>query len=116
SLVDATDMFYLENPGYDGAPDSENLNIDVPSDTKNWTIDFNECASGSNGKIGCSIEAMPKWESGYSIRYASVNFSGGSEEDDFAGKFVCEEEEDINICGGVSSHRVYDDVDHIYEL
>ena len=116
SLVDATDMFYLENPGYDGMPDTENLNIDVPSDTKNWRIGFNECAAGENRKIGCSIEAAPKWERGYHIQYDSINYSGGPEENTFAGKFICFEE-DTNICSRLSSNLIEDGGDYrVYEL
>ena len=116
SLIDATDMFYLENPGYVGGPGSESLNVDVPSDTKNWTISMDECGRGVNGKIGCMAIAGPKWESGYNIYYYSPNYGGGPEEDDFAGKFTCEGN---SICKGVGSHLFYEDEEndmYYYEL
>ena len=106
SLIDATDMFYLENPGYVGGPGSESLNIDVPADTKNWTIGIDECTSGQSGKIGCTACAEPKWESGYRIWYTSPNYDGGPEEDDYAGKFTCEGN---SICKGVGSRLFYED-------
>ncbi len=115
SVVDATDMFYLAN-GNDAEINIENLDIDVPSETKNWTIYVNECAAGDNGKVGCSMEASPKWESGYYIQYDSVNFSGGPEKDVFAGKFLCHDD-CTNICSGLSSNQIVDDGDSCaYEL
>ena len=114
TLVDATDMFFLAN-GTENAPSAADLDLDVPSDTKNWTISLDECIR-NNGKNGCSAVAEPKWESGYDIRYYSPNYGGGPEEDHYAGKFTCEGN---SICKEVSSRLIFEDEEndeYAYEL
>ena len=107
SLVDATDMFYLAN-GTDVAWSIENLDIDVPSDTKNWMIYIDDCLCGgiATSKCGCVAVAEPKWENGYGIAYYSSNYSGGPEEDEYAGKFTCVDDADTGICSGLSSKPI----------
>ena len=107
SLSDAADMFYLAN-GTDVEWSKENLDIDVPSDTKNWTISFDECLCGeiNRSTCGCVSLAEPKWESGYAIRYHSPNYDGGPEEDDMAGKFICDSDiinGNEEICKGLGT-------------
>ena len=116
SIVDATDVFYLENPG--GDPRDGGLNIDFPSETNNWrSIYIDECLQGSNGKTGCCVMAEPKWESGYEVKYYSINYDGGPEEDKIAGKFVCSDD-GAEICRGLSSYPITGEgfVDGLYEL
>ena len=115
SLVDATDIFLLENSGFEDFPiDTESLNVDVPSDTKNWKIEVDECLTGENGKIGCTAAAGPKWESGYHLYYYSPNYNGGLEENEWAGKFTCSGN---SICKGLGAHLIEEgDGLYTYEL
>lgn len=116
ALINATDRFYLENPG--GDPSDGGLDIDIPHETNNWSIYLDDCDIGSNGKIGCGGVASPKWEDGYSIYYKSPNYAGGPEEDDWAGKFICASSTD-SICKGLSSQVLVEneeDEEYAYEL
>ncbi len=113
AIVDATDVFYLANPN--GDPRQGGLDIDFPSETNNWEVYIDECFVASNGKVGCSAMADPKWESGYSIYYYSANYSGGPEEDPKAGKFVCIDDDGSTICKGLSSRQIERDDEDDYE-
>lgn len=95
-LAEATDLYILQHGTSEGIDSSswDNLDIDVPSETKNWEYAVDECISGSNGKTGCWIIAIPKFESGYFITLSSTNYDGG--EWLYAGRFVC----DSVITGG----------------
>ncbi len=114
AFADATDRWFLEN-GTDGVPILDNLDIDVPTETKNWTIEKDECVI-KNGKRGCLLIAYPKWESGYAIDYASINYDGGPEENEFAGKFFCDadiNDGNVEICQGLSTQQIQE---KLYEL
>ncbi len=89
-LVEATDLYILQNGNANGIAfsDWDNLDIDVPSETKDWEYGVDECIPGTNGKIGCWVVAMPKFESGYFIAMTSMNYDGGDFE--HAGKFLCD--------------------------
>ena len=115
SMADATDVALLANPSNDPKYDG-GLDIDFPSETNNWTISIDECAPGANGKKGCLLIAYPKWESGYVIEYASINYNGGLEENEFAGKFLCDADIDDGneeICKGLSTQQIQE---KLYEL
>ena len=94
AIVEATDVCILSTG--DGCNWSL-LDIDVPSETDNWSYYIDECATGSNGKNGCKVVAEPKFESGYTIMYSSVLYDGGPEEDEYAGKFVCYFDNDNDV-------------------
>ena len=113
ALVNAQDLYILEN----GDASSEwgkgsdlgwdELSIEVPTETKNWTFHQEECVSGSNGKVGCGVYAEPKWESGYQIECWSPNYDGGS--DDFSGSCFCstllDSEEGVKICKSLGTYE-----------
>ena len=80
ALVDATDRYFLQN-GY-GDWSYDDLDIEMPTEYKNWDIAEDECADG-----GCLFYARPKWETGYQIKYASQRYFNG--EDIECGNFIC---------------------------
>ena len=91
NLVTATDMYILSNGTSEGIftgepADFSNLDIDVPTQTKNWNYYIDECIPGSNGKTGCWIEADPLFETGYSISFVSNNYDGEGYQ---KGKYIC---------------------------
>ena len=111
-LADAQDVYFLSHPALPAVYSTvdewnQRLDINFPEDTKNWSFYTDECAAdfnapGNNGLTGCANYAGPKWESGYSIGYASPNYNSGVT--DFSGHFICTTDE--TICtglGGVQS-------------
>jgi len=105
-LTDAQDVWYLSTNSVN-SPTWEELDVEIPTETKNWSFYRDECAAdfdvpGNNGLTGCANYARPKWESGYNIGYASPNYNSGVT--DFSGHFICTIDE--TICtglGGVQS-------------
>ncbi len=99
ALANAGDLYILES-GNSNWTSWEELSIEVPTESRNWEFEGEECVSGINGKLGCGFVARPKWESGYQIDYWSPNYDGGSEENDMAGNFLCygSTEEGRKIC------------------
>ena len=89
AVIDATDRCILANGntahcGWNG------LDVEVPTDTKNWHYYIDECSDGGTGIWGCTAFAEPKFETvNYQIVYSSVNYNGGPDSDDWAGKFIC---------------------------
>ena len=106
SLIKAEDLYILEN-GNTYWNSWEDLSIEVPTETKNWTFHQEECIPGSNGKVGCGVYAEPKWESGYQIECWSPNYDGGS--DDFSGSCFCstllDSEEGVKICKSLGTYE-----------
>ena len=98
ALVDASDVYILQH-GTGNGLSLESLDIEVPTQTKNWTFEFNECALNySQGREGCSFFAYPQFETGYSIEYSSINYDDNSSPgkllcfvDDEAGQKICEQ-------------------------
>ncbi|MBR3604228.1 MAG: prepilin-type N-terminal cleavage/methylation domain-containing protein [Elusimicrobiaceae bacterium] len=97
ALANAEDLYILEH-GESGWTSWEELSIETPTESKNWTFHQEECITGSNGKIGCGVYAEPKWERGYSIEYWSYNYDGG--DSIVSGKYYCNSwtDEDEKIC------------------
>ena len=92
---DAIDRCILANGNADTCGWNE-LDIEVPAETKNWSYYRDECPEGQNGKVGCAVFAEPKFETlNYLISYCSINYDGGPDEDTKAGKFGC----DTNLVG-----------------
>ena len=90
ALITAEDFYFLANGSMSYWDSWDDLDIQVPTESKNWIFKQEECISGSNGKTGCGVYAQPKWESGYEISYWSANYDGGAEENpDMAGQFLC---------------------------
>ena len=88
ALVDASDRYILET-GDTSNVDLSNLDISIPTETKNWSYSTDDCGGGTNGKSGCRFVASPSFENGYEIAYASINYYGGEEWDETAGHFAC---------------------------
>ncbi|MBR2865100.1 MAG: prepilin-type N-terminal cleavage/methylation domain-containing protein, partial [Elusimicrobiaceae bacterium] len=63
SLIKAEDLYILEH-GDIGWDSWENLSIEIPTETKNWTFGEEECV-GITSAGGCGATASPKWETGY---------------------------------------------------
>ena len=90
ALITAEDFYFLANGSMSYWDSWDDLDIQVPTESKNWIFQQEECISGSNGKTGCGVYAQPKWENGYEISYWSANYDGGAEENpDMAGQFLC---------------------------
>lgn len=81
SLIKAEDLYILEN-GNNEWNSWEDLSIEVPTETKNWTFHQEECILN-----GCGVYASPKWESGYQIECWSSNYENG--ESILSGKYHC---------------------------
>lgn len=87
ALANAEDLYILAHGGATDWTSWDDLDITVPTESKNWTFDQEECIS--NGTTGCGVIAQPKLETGYQIEYWSSGYDGGSKESALAGKFFC---------------------------
>lgn len=97
ALVKAEDLHILAN----GEPvwsSWDEFDITVPTETKDWIFEQEECVGGSAG-IGCGVLATPKKESGYQIESWSVNYDGGPKENALAGKMFC-------AAGDANGHKI----------
>ena len=87
TLVNAEDLYILSTGGTDWTS-WDDLDITVPTETKNWTFDQEECI-GNGNKIGCGVFAVSKSEPHYQIEYWSMNYDGGPTMNPLAGKLFC---------------------------
>ena len=96
SLIKAEDLYILEH-GDIGWDSWENLSIEIPTETKNWTFGEEECV-GITSAGGCGATASPKWETGYMIEYWSPKYDDGTSV--LSGKFICyyDTDEGEKIC------------------
>lgn len=110
--VDAADRHYLNSTVN---PSLDDLDIEIQTNTKNWHIYEDECMC-DKGKCGCSIEAEPKWEDEYIIRYVSNGYNAG--EGPHNGKFICASwsENGRKICKSLGGKQVEDDDESYYEI
>ena len=112
ALVDASDVSILQRGNYDNIMTS--LDIEVPTQTKNWTFVLDECAPNSQGKVGCAFYAEPRFETGYSIYYSSSNY-----DDEWANKWLCgpDDEAGQKICQPLGKDMELEDYEFgIYEM
>ena len=114
AIIDATDRAILANT------DTEDvyaiysaIDVDVEKDTKNWSFTLEECIDGGTKLPGCYADARPKWESGYSIEFYSVNYDGGSA---YGGKFTCYAYDDNGhkICKSLGGQPIEGESDEYY--
>ena len=113
ALVDASDVYILQHGNYDDLS-MESLDIKVPTQSKNWVFENDECALNSQGKMGCSFLAFPRFETGYIITYASPNY-----EDDWAGKWICDPDDETGqkICQQLGTDMELEDYEFsMYEM
>lgn len=104
-VTDAQDIYLLSN---DDTPTFADLDIEIPESTNNWQFYRGDCATGhgGNGRIGCENRAIPQWEEGYEIGYASPNYASGIFQT--SGHFFCTDDETICTClGGIESEGLY---------
>ena len=85
AFVDACDMYILQHGNYDDIS-MESLDIEVPTQSKNWVFELIDCAGN-----GCGVRAIPRWEQGYEIMYYSSNYDGGMY--DYNGRLMCVNDE-----------------------
>ncbi len=92
----------------DGYPSLDKLDIEIQTNTKNWTFGMDECVCGENGLCGCGVDAWPKWEEGYQVQFWTSNYDGGTWEG--CGKFICLAEDDNGhkICKSLGGKLLYD--------
>ena len=111
AIINAVDLKILTEGSNIQWSDSEfeNLDIEVPTESKNWEFHAEECITGNNGKTGCGAFVFPKFEpQNYDIVYWSNNYDGGPGESALAGKFICEwnNDEGKKICAGLGGKLV----------
>lgn len=97
ALVDASDRYILEN----GSPhnmDFSNLDISIQEETKNWNYYIEDSTDR-----GTMFGAIPKFETGYTIYFASINYG----DEDLAGHFACwaDNETGNKICDSLGNNR-----------
>ena len=113
ALVDASDVYILQHGNYDNIS-MESLDIEVPTQTKNWTFEYDECVPNSQGRMGCSFYAIPRFETGYSIYYSSSNY-----DDEWANKWLCwpDDEAGQKICQPLGKDMELEDYEFgMYEM
>ena len=112
ALVDASDVYILQHGNPEGIS-MDSLDIEVPTQSKNWTFEYDECAPGSHGTQGCSFYATPRFETGYSIGYSSFNY-----DDDWAGKWLCNPDDEVGqkICQQLGKDMLEDYEFGMYEI
>ena len=123
AVIDATDRCILANGNSDHCGWNE-LDIEVPAETKNWSYYIDECNDGGTGTWGCQAVAEPKFETvDYLIVYPSIKYEGGPEENYWAGKFICLAylgKEDISagtkICKALGGVQIGEDWDGVFVL
>ena len=83
SIADGLELYILSNGNY--TQDIADLDIQVNTESKDWSYYVDECTVTLDNKIGCSIIAQPKFENlSYDIELGTRNYDS-----DWAGKFVC---------------------------
>ena len=115
ALIDATDRYILEHG--DSYWDSlEDLDVQIPTDTKNWDFAIDECVG--EALMGCWVVALPKWEDGWHIAYVSSSYDGGGWVGN--GKFICyaATEEGSKICKSLGGTLMdgQEEIDGYYQL
>lgn len=84
AIIDAEDRWILQHGMEDLWTSWDDLDIEVPTESKHWTFEQEECLGN-----GCFVIAIPKWEDGYQIEYMSTGYDNidGSV---LSGNFICE--------------------------